>query len=98
MNEWLIALVIGAALGLVIGIKIARDSNEKEPVKGGAVAQLIHYLACAMLTSVPPYIITGLILGVGFIQLAGTGVVMLALTYAFLLLLATFERPAPSAA
>lgn len=92
MNEWVIAILIGAAIGLVIGIKIARDSNKKLAVKGGPLAQLFHYLASAALTGMVPYIITGLIVGLSFLKLFGTAVGFLAVTALFLLIYGLFER------
>lgn len=98
MNDWLIAIIIGAAVGLVIGIKIARDSNKKLAVTGGPLAQLFHYLASAALTGMVPYIITGLIVGLSFLKLFGTAVGFLALTALFLLLYGLFERASVSSA
>ncbi|RPJ02357.1 MAG: hypothetical protein EHM39_02045 [Chloroflexi bacterium] len=92
MADWLISLFIGIALGLVLGIKIARDSNKKQPVRGGVVAQVIHYLACSGLTGMLPFIIAGLIVGLPFLVLFGTAVGFLVMTGVFLLLLAVFER------
>ena len=94
MNEWMIAILIGAACGLVLGIKIARDSNAKLAIKGGPLAQIFHYLASASLTGMLPYIITGLIVGLSFLKLFGTAVGFLALTGIFLLVHAQFERTA----
>lgn len=96
MNEWMIAILIGTALGLVIGVKIARDSNAKLAVKGGPLAQLFHYLASASLTGMPLYIITGIIVGLSFLKLFGTAIGFLAATAIFLLAYALFERPAAS--
>lgn len=98
MNNWLIAIFIGAAFGLVIGIKIARDSNAKLAVKGGPLAQTFHYLASATLTGMLPYIITGLIVGLSFLKLFGTALGFLALTALFLLLYGVFERASVSSA
>ena len=99
MSEWLIAIIIGAAFGLVIGVKIARDSNAKEPVQGGPLAQTFHYLACSGLTGMLPFIITGIIVGLPFIKLFGTAVGFLAVTAIFLLVHASIERSVtPSAA
>jgi hypothetical protein len=99
MNEWLIAIIIGAAFGLVIGIKIARDSNAKAPVQGGPLAQVFHYLACSGLTGMLPFIIAGIIVGLPFVKLFGTAVGFLALTAIFLLIHASIERgAAPSVA
>jgi hypothetical protein len=93
MNDWLIAVLIGAAIGLALGVKIARDSNAKQPVRGGAFARLFHYLACAGLSGMLPFIITGIIVGLPFVQLFGTAVAFLATTAVFLLVHAGAERP-----
>jgi hypothetical protein len=95
MNEWLIAVLIGAAIGLVLGIKIARDSNRKEPVLGGLVAHIAHYFACAGMSSTVPFIITGIIVGLHFLALFLTAVGFLALTGIMLLVDAVIERNAP---
>ncbi|MBN1202106.1 MAG: hypothetical protein JXJ20_09645 [Anaerolineae bacterium] len=92
MDNWLLAIVIGMAFGLLIGIKIARDSNAEAPVRGGALASALHYLACAGMASMLPFIITGLVIGLPFLKLFGTAVGFLVLTGAFLLLYAIFER------
>ncbi len=92
MTEWVIAVLIGATIGLVIGVKIARDSNARQPVRGGVLAQVFHYLACAGLTGMLPFIITGIVVGLSFLALFGTAVGFLALTGVFLLAHAGFER------
>ena len=98
MVEWLIALFIGAALGLTIGVRIARESNRKQPVRGGKLAQAFHYLACAGLSTMLPFIVSGLVLGLPFLALFGTALGCLALTAVFLLIYAGIERAAPSTA
>ncbi|WP_119065776.1 hypothetical protein [Aggregatilinea lenta] len=94
MGNWLLAVLIGVVIGLALGIKIAQDSNNKQPVRGGAVAQTLHYLACAAMMSVLPFIITGIIVGLKFVVLLSTGVGLMVLTGAFLLLEASIERGA----
>ncbi|MBN2303280.1 MAG: hypothetical protein JXQ72_02305 [Anaerolineae bacterium] len=91
MNSWLLAIIIGAACGLVIGVKIARDSNREQPVLGGLLAQVFHYLACAGLTGMPPFIIAGIIVGLSFLKLFGTAVGFLAVTGMLLLIYAAVE-------
>jgi hypothetical protein len=100
MVDWLIALVIGATLGLLLGIKIAHDSHKKQPVKGGLPAQVFHYLACSGMTSVAPFVIAGLVVGLSAWTMLATGVGLLALTFVFLMIDVVFERSArtPSAA
>jgi hypothetical protein len=92
MENWLIAVLIGAALGLLFGIKIARDSNKKQPVHGGVLAQVFHYLACSGLGGMLPFIIAGVIVGLPFLALLGTAVGFLILTGVSLVVYATFEQ------
>jgi len=92
MGNWLLAVAIGAAVGVVVGLKIARDSNAKLAVQGGALAQLFHYLASASLSALLPYVIAGVVVGLSFLALIGTAVGFMALTGLFLLLYAAFER------
>jgi hypothetical protein len=96
MNDWLIAVFIGLVIGLVLGVKIARDSHKRQPVVGGIVGQALHYLACSGLTSVLPFIIAGIVVGLPFLQLFGTGVGLLALTAVFLVIYALIERSTTS--
>ncbi len=91
MSDWMIAVLIGAAFGLVIGVKIARDSNARQPVQGGPLAQIFHYLASALLPAMLPYIITGLVVGLPFLTLFGTALGFLALTALSVLLYAAVE-------
>jgi ABC-type Fe3+ transport system permease subunit len=99
MEHWVIAVVIGAVFGLVIGVKIARDSHRRQPVQG-SIARVFHYLACAGLASMLPFIIAGIVFGLRFLVLFGTAVGFLALTAVFLLAYASFEQTTgtPSAA
>jgi hypothetical protein len=99
MEHWVIAVVIGAAFGLMIGVKIAHDSHRKQPVQG-SIAQVFHYLACAGLASMLPFIIAGIVVGLRFVALFGTAVGFLSLTAVFLLVYAGFEQASgtPSAA
>jgi hypothetical protein len=95
MGNWAIAVLIGAAFGMVIGIRIARDSYRKQPVQG-SIARVFHYLACAGLASMLPFIVAGIVFGLRFPVLFGTAVGSLALTAVFLLVYAGFEQ-APGA-
>jgi hypothetical protein len=98
MTDWLIAVIIGVALGLLLGIKIARDSNHKQPILGGVLAQVFHYLACSGLTAMLPFILAGIIVGLPFLALFGTALGFLALTATCMLLYAAFERPQAASA
>jgi ABC-type Fe3+ transport system permease subunit len=100
MTHWLIAVIIGLAIGLAIGVRIARESNRKQPVTGGPLAKVFHYLACSGLSTMLPFIIAGIVVGLSFLALFGTAIGFLALTGVCLLVYAGFERIAgtPSAA
>jgi len=95
MSDWLWAVIIGVAFGLVIGVKLARDSKRKQGLRGGAVSEVLHMLACAGVASVLPFIIAGIVLGLPFLTLLGTGVGFLAFVALALLAFAALEQAAP---
>ncbi len=95
MSEWLVAVILGAAVGLGLGVKIARDSDAEQPVRGGPAARLFHYLACAGLTGMPPFVLAGLVLGLPFLTLFSMALGFLAVTAACLLIYAAAEPDAP---
>jgi hypothetical protein len=94
MGDWLVAVLIGAGCGLALGIKIARGSLKVHPIQSGILAQAFHYLACAGLTSVLPFVLVGVVVGVPALKVIGTGVGFLALSFVFLLCYAVLERSA----
>lgn len=94
MTEWLLAVGIGVVLGLAFGVKIALDSHHREPVRGGPPAQALHYLACAGLAGVFPFVLAGIIIGLRFLVLFGTAAGLLALAFVLLLGWAVVERRA----
>lgn len=98
MGDWWTAVLVGAAFGLVMGLWISRDSNKKQAVVGGGLPRALHYLACSAMPSVLPFVITGIILGLPFLYLIGTGLGFLALAFALLIALAVLERGAVPAA
>ncbi|NDJ75261.1 MAG: hypothetical protein GYB65_03290 [Chloroflexi bacterium] len=98
MSDWLIVVLIGAACGVLLGIKVARDSRTKETVRGGTGADVFHYLASASMSSTLPFIIAGIVVGLRFVVLFGTAVGFLALTMTWLLLYASIEQNAPAGA
>lgn len=95
MSDWLWAVIIGVAFGLAIGVRLARDSKQKQGLRGGAVSEVLHTLACAGIASVLPFIIAGIVLGLPFLTLVGTGVGFLAFVALALLAFAALERAAP---
>jgi hypothetical protein len=97
MSDWLIAVLIGVTFGFVLGMKIARDSNQKEAVRGSGLAHAFHYLASASMSGTLPFIIAGISVGLPFLRLFGTAVGFLVVTLVLLLGYAAFERSAPPA-
>lgn len=95
MSDWLLAVIIGLALGLAIGAKLARDSKRKQGLRGGSASEALHYLACAGVASVFPFVLAGAVLGLPFLTLLGTGVGLLALVGLLLLAFAALEQAAP---
>ena len=93
MNDWILAVIVGVALGAVIGVKVSRDSIKKEPVRGGTLPQVMNYLASTSLTSVLPFVIAGLVVGLRFLTLFGTALGLIALTAVFLLIFGAVEPP-----
>jgi hypothetical protein len=73
-NDWPTALLIGVTIGAVIGIFVARQSLKEQAIRGGLLAQVLHYLACAMLSSTTAFIVTAIVVGVPFLQMFGTAV------------------------
>jgi len=96
VSEWLAAVIVGAAVGLALGVKIARASNAEQPIRGGAAARAFHYLACVALTGMPPFVLAGLVLGLPFLTLFGTALAFLGVTAACLLVYAAAEPDAPA--
>ena len=94
MDNILLALLIGLICAFGLGYFIARESLRREPVHGGTVALVLHYIGAAGVTGTLPVVLASLLLHGGF-QLAfplalsfmGTAVVAL-------LIFAVIELPA----
>ncbi len=95
MSDWLLSVIIGVAIGLAIGVRLARDSKKKQGLRGGMLSAALHYLACAGIVGVLPFILAGLVLGLPFLTLVGTGVGFLALVALILLVFGALEQAAP---
>jgi hypothetical protein len=62
MPNWLIALLIGGVLGLILGASVARKSAQQKPIKGGPVAEALHYVASSAFVAVGPTVLVTAIL------------------------------------
>lgn len=54
MQNWLIGWGLGIILGALIGRAAARDSMLQKPIRGGALAKVLHYVACSLLMAGAP--------------------------------------------
>jgi len=95
VSDWPLAVLIGIALGLAIGVRLARDSKKQQGLRGGAASEALHTLACVGIASVFPFIVAGVVLGLPFLTLLGTGVGFLAIVALALLAFAALEQAAP---
>src|SRR5690606_35488099 len=95
MSDWWLAVIIGLAFGLAIGVKLARDSKKKQGLRGGAASEALYFLACAGIASVFPFILAGIVLRLPFLTLLGTGVGFLAVVALTLLIFVALEQSAP---
>lgn len=94
-QTWIIAILIGLALGALIARSVAANSIKKQRINGGAVAEAIHYIACLFLGSGLPYIITSLVLGLEFKKIFGTALAFIIIGALLVIAFATVESTAP---
>ncbi|MDZ4763372.1 MAG: hypothetical protein SGI73_02390 [Chloroflexota bacterium] len=59
-------IVIGAAIGLVLGFFVHRKVVAKDPIHGGIVATALHYLSAAVFSSTVPSVLLTVFTGLGF--------------------------------
>jgi hypothetical protein len=88
------ALLIGVALGVVFGAYVARRSQREEPIHGGMLAQIFHYVGTVSFVSALPTVLAAVIMGGGFRVALPLAIMLLALTYLALFCYALIERPA----
>ncbi len=99
LPTWAAALLVGGAIGLIVGWFIAQTSAKEKPIKGGPLASLFHYLAASAFVAVAPTVLVGAILYRAhffprLIQGIGLGLTLLVTAAVFMLLYAVFEAPA----
>lgn len=88
------ALLIGVAIGAVLGFFIARQSARKNTIHGGFPAQAFHLLSAISISSTFPTVITGLIIGTGFLPVVVMALSLFVGGFVLLLGYAVFEKPA----
>ncbi len=99
LPNWAVALLVGGAIGLIVGVFLARRSAKEQPIKGGPLANLFHYLAASAFVGVAPTVLIGTALYHApffprLLQGIGLGLTLLATAAVCMLLYAVFEAPA----
>ena len=59
LTNWQIALLIGGAIGLILGYFVTRKSEKEKPVQGGTVARVFHYLGASAFVAIAPTMLIG---------------------------------------
>ena len=54
IQNWQLALLVGGGFGLILAPHIGRGSLARQPIRGGRLSHLFHFLACALQTSATP--------------------------------------------
>lgn len=92
---WSTAVLIGLACGAVIGLYLRQQSLKEKKIYGGLPAEIFHYLSCAMVGSMTPFIIAAIVNGIAFLTMFGTAVGFLVLGAAMVVVYGVFESQAP---
>jgi uncharacterized membrane protein len=92
LPNWILTLLIGGALGLIVGVFAARRSTAQKPIKGGPVASVFHYLGAAAFVAIAPTVLCGVfVYRLPFLGSVGLGVGLLALVAVCLVVYGMFE-------
>lgn len=99
MSKEVIVPIIQVAIGLILGYFVARKSNAEQPVKGGTMAQIFHYLGAVTFVGVAPAVLlNALVLKLHFVPNVLSALAMLAVAGVFLIIYAVFEAPKSTSA
>lgn len=95
MDRVLLILPLLVILGLILGYRTAQSSQKREGIHGGPMAQIFHYLACAIFSVTTPTVLTSIfIFHVGIVRAFIIAFSMLGVAFILLILFAVFEQPA----
>jgi cyanate permease len=89
-----LALGIGLTFALIFGIFVARGSNQREPIHGGPLAQVFHYIGSSGVAGTLPVVLASLILGGGFGMAFPLALSFMATSLIALVIFAAIEQPA----
>lgn len=88
-------LLIGAVIGLLLGVLMARESQRRQPVRGGLLAQLFHYLGSAAYSALIPAILVAILAEMPILRVMATGLSFGVTAWLSLFLYGLFESSAP---
>jgi len=57
MPNWSYAVLIGVVIGLIFGYFVARKSIAQQPIHGGTLAKMLHYLGASLFVSTGPTVL-----------------------------------------
>lgn len=85
-------LILGGSIAVILAFFVARKSHRNKPVKGGALAHLLHYLgALGVVAPAPLLLVGGFGFRIAFGQAAGLCLGSLGLGFLALMLFAVFS-------
>lgn len=94
-----LAIVALVAIGVIFGSFVARSSNRREAIRGGAMARGSNFVSAALMAAVTPSVIcSATVLELGILRALLVAVVMVALAVVALIPYAIAEIPAIEAA
>src|SRR5688500_13946872 len=96
MGDWyteevLRVIAIGIVIGLALGVLMQRASKIRLPVRGGAAAEVFHYLASSTFAALIPVIFIAIFSGLHFGRVSLSGITFSISTWVFLFLYGYFE-------
>jgi hypothetical protein len=96
MDSATLMVVVGLAAAVIGGFFVARQSNEFEAVRGGVVAQVLHYIASAGMAGIPAALLVMLVVTIFtpdnlFDDFVKYAIVNVAVVFGALLIYAVFE-------
>ena len=87
-------LLVWAIFAAVLGPLLSRSSVRREPIYGGLVAQVLHFVGVTAMAAVVPAIIAALVFGGGFRLAFPFALILMLTSLFFMVLFAIIERPA----
>ena len=94
-ERWMYVIATGIVVGLILGIFMRRESQKRQPVRGGMGAEFFHYLAASGISGLVPAIFIALFSELNFLRIVGTGLIFQAITLSMLVMYSVFESQAP---